>query len=154
MVGVTIGGYITTVMPYDPCQLAESDYSTAEKALEGFKEEVGEFTVYRKFPSMSFMGQVITHPVNASCQYTSLTINISTQPTNKSFQHTLCTISRSIHPANQPHHNPLSTPSYPNPTLLEHIEINDEHLRRQGFHLHILRIAKPLRIMVKNCHER
>ena len=68
VVGVTIGGHITTVMPYDPCQLADSDYSTAEKALDGFKEEVGEFTVYRKFPSMSFMGQVVTHPIDTIYQ--------------------------------------------------------------------------------------
>ena len=60
VIGVTIGGYITSVMPYDPCQLAGSDYTTTEKALEGYKEEVGEFTVYRKFPSMTFLGQNIS----------------------------------------------------------------------------------------------
>jgi len=28
--------------------------------MDGFKDEVGEFTVYRKFPSMAFLGQNVS----------------------------------------------------------------------------------------------
>ena len=62
IIGVQFGGTITTVTPFnDKCDLKDNnEYSTVSAAVEGYLEEIGEFTVYRNFPNTRFLG----HEVN------------------------------------------------------------------------------------------
>jgi hypothetical protein len=73
IVGASIGGTITTVTKYDPCTLSQGKtwkgepYKSVDDVINGFKEKVGEFTVYKKDPDMTFLGQKISRNTMAIC---------------------------------------------------------------------------------------